>query len=101
MPHHRAEFQPIEVFAVHSGTYDARRVPHDEGHRLLAHGLRREDQIALVFSISIVRDDDGPAVPHFLEGLFYGLSSETPSVGVRFGVKDFLFELEDVRGQAR
>ena len=101
MPHHRAELEAVEVFTVHSGANHARRVPHDEGHGLLGHGLRRENQVALVFSISIVRDDDGPAVPHLLEGLFYGLSSETPSIGVGLGVEDLLFEFQDVGGQAR
>ena len=65
-----AGYNSLSKFAVH---IHARRVPHDEGHGLLAHGLRREDQVALVFSISIVGDYDGPAVPHLLEGLFYGL----------------------------
>ena len=71
VPHHRPQLEAIEVFAVHSSTYDARRVPHHEGHGLLGHGLRREDQIALVLAVAVVRYYYWSTISHLLEGSFY------------------------------
>ena len=53
--HHGPQLERVQSRARERDAHDAGRVPHHKRHRLRGRALRREDQIALVLTVRVVR----------------------------------------------
>jgi len=69
---HQRKIQGVEAGGVHRRADHSTAVPHDEGHPLGRHELRRGDQIPLVLPFLVVDDDHQAAGSEGGDGLFHG-----------------------------